>query len=92
VLADEPFGVRGVGAGQDLGPSGPDGVGAAVVDVGGGVQPDPGVPVLVVVPAEEALAERPGVLDAAEFLREVGPVLEGLEPGFGERVVVRLSG
>ena len=44
--------------------------------------------VFVVVPAEEVPAESRGVLDAAEALREVGPVLEGLEARLGERVVV----
>ena len=38
-----------VGGGQDLGAAGPDGCGPAVVDVGGGVQAEPAVPVLVVV-------------------------------------------
>ena len=88
MLADEPLGVRDVGVGEDVGAGGPDRAGAAVVHVGGGVQPDPGVPVIVVVPAEEDLAERSGVLDGAEPVGEVGPVLEGLELRLGERVVV----
>jgi hypothetical protein len=41
--------------------------GASVVDGGGRVQPQPGVPVLVVVPAEERLPKRSGILDAAEL-------------------------
>jgi hypothetical protein len=40
-FADEAFGVREVGGVQDLGASGPDGGGPAVVDVGGGVRPSP---------------------------------------------------
>jgi len=66
-----------------------DSVGVAVVDVSGSVEPDPGVPMFVGVPAEEAVAERTGVLDAAEPLREVWPVLQGLELCLGEGLVVR---
>jgi hypothetical protein len=55
-----------VGGGQGLGAAGLDGCGVAVVDVGGGVQAEPAVPVLVVVPGEEVLAVRPGGLDRGE--------------------------
>jgi hypothetical protein len=58
------------------------------VDVGGGEQPDPAVAVLEVVPAEEDLAERSGVLDAVEPVREGGMVLEGLELALAVGVVV----
>ncbi len=37
------------------------------------------VPVLGVVPAEEVHAEAAGVLEAAEAIRELGPVLQRLE-------------
>lgn len=87
MLADESFRAGGVGRGQDVGAGGADGADPVVVDVGGGVLPDPGVVVLAVVPAEEGLAERPGVLDRAELLRD-GPVLQGLEAGLGVGVVV----
>jgi hypothetical protein len=50
------------------------------------------VPVLVVVVRKERLAERPGVLDAAETLGEGGAVLEGLELRLAVRVVVALTG
>jgi len=62
-LAHEALEVGGVGGGQGLGAGGSDGLRAAVVDIGGGVQPDSGVPVIFVVPGEEALAERSCVLD-----------------------------
>ena len=65
-----------------------DGWGAAVVDVGGGVQAEPAVAVLVVVPAEEFLAVRPGGLDRGEAGRESRPVLQGLELRFGVGIVV----
>ena len=55
-----------VGGVQDLGAAGLDGCGLAVVDVGGGVQAEAAVAVLVVVPGEEVLAVRPGGLDRGE--------------------------
>ena len=58
------------------------------MDVGGGVEGDAGVAVLIVVPAEESHAVRPGGLDGGEPAREIGPVLQGLELCFAERVVV----
>jgi len=73
-----------VGGGQGLGAFGPDGCGASVVDVGGGVQAEPAVAVLVVVPGEEVLAVRPGGLDG----REARPVLQRLELRLGVRGVV----
>jgi hypothetical protein len=51
----------------------------AVVDGRGGHQPDPGVAVLVVVPAEELAAERSGVLDRVEPGGEPGSVLQRFE-------------
>jgi hypothetical protein len=65
-LADEALGVGEVGGVQDLGAAGPDGCRIAVVDVGGGVQAEPAVAVVVVVPAEEFLAVRPGGLNRGE--------------------------
>ena len=58
------------------------------MDVGGGVKPDTGVAVVVVVPVEEPLAVAVGVLEAPEPGGEVGPILEGPELAFGIRVVV----
>jgi hypothetical protein len=50
----------------------------AVVDVGVGVQAEPAVAVLVVVPGEEFLAVRPGGLDRGEPGGERGPVFSVL--------------
>jgi hypothetical protein len=69
----------GVGAVQYHGTGSGDLPGAAGVDVGGGEQRDPAVVVLVVVPAEKALAEAAGILDGAEPVGEGRVVLEGLE-------------
>ena len=66
---------------EDLAPSGLDEQGPAVVDLGGGVEADPGVAVLVVVPGEGTPAEAVGVFEAAETAPETGPVLEGAEMG-----------
>ena len=87
-LADEALGVGEVGGVQDLGACGPDGRGVAVVDVGGGVQAEPAVAVLVVVPGEEFLAVRAGGLDRGEPGGEARPVLQRLELRLGVRVVV----
>ena len=77
-----------VGGVQDLGAPGPDGCRRAVVDLGGGVQPEPAVMMVVVVPGEEFLAVRAGGLDRGEPGGEARPVLQGFELGFGVRVVV----
>ena len=66
----ESFGVGGVGGVEDGLAVGADGGGAAVVDVGGGVQGDAGVAVVVVVVVEEPVAEGSGVIDAGEAFRE----------------------
>ena len=58
------------------------------MDVGGGVQAEPAVTVLVVVPAEKVLAVRPGGLDRGEPGGERRPVLQRLELRLGVRVVV----
>jgi len=65
-FADEALGVSEIGGVQDLGASGPDGCGPAVVDIGGGVQAKAAVMMLVVVPGEEVLAVHPGSLDRGE--------------------------
>src|SRR4051812_19779756 len=51
-------------------------------------QAEAGMMVVLVVPGEEAAAEVFGILDAAEPAGEFGLVLQGLEMGLGERVVV----
>ena len=93
-LADEPLGVRGAGVTEHAGALVADCFGGAVVDVGRGVQAEPGMAVLVVVPAEEGLAVQPGGLDRAELAGEIGPVLESLELGLGvakRRIGARLG-
>src|SRR4028119_2188174 len=63
-------------------------LGAIEVDICRCQQGDAGVPVLVVVPTEEASAEGSGLLQRGETVRERRAVLEGLELCLGERVVV----
>jgi hypothetical protein len=52
---------------------------SAVVNVGGRMQTDARMAVIVVIPTEEATAVGMGVLETAEPVGEVGSVLEGPE-------------
>ena len=88
----EPFGMGCVGRVEGRLTQDSDLGRGAVVDRGWGVQPDPAVAVLMVVVAEEPLAERARVGQRAEVLREDGRVLQGLECGLAVRVVVADSG
>jgi hypothetical protein len=65
------------------------GCSSAVVHIGRRVVAEARVPVLIVVPREEALAEEARILLAAEAIRKVRPVLKGLELRLAVRVVVR---
>src|SRR3954451_16000659 len=47
-----------------------------------------GMMVLVVVPGEELLAKNTRILDGAEAVRIIWSILQGLEVGFRERVVI----
>ena len=62
-LPDKAFGVRGVGCVENACTLDLDAFGVAEVDGGRGVEAKTRVAVLVVVPLEEALAERAAVLD-----------------------------
>ena len=75
----EPSGVGGVGVVEDLLPVRLDGLGAAVMNRGGGVQPDAGMAVFVVVVGEEDVAEGAGVVDGPELSGEGGTVFQSLE-------------
>jgi hypothetical protein len=65
-----------------------DGLGFAEMNHGRGQQPEAGVPVLLVVPPEKLLTEGAAVLDAAEAVREVRPVLHRAELALRMQVVV----
>ena len=69
-MVSESFGVGAVGGVEDELSAGSDGGGSPVVDVGGGMQPDAGVAMLVVVVIEERVGEAAGVVDAGEAFRE----------------------
>ena len=71
-LADEPFGVRPVCVGEHGGALVTDGLGGAVVDVGGSVQAQPAVVMIVVIPSEEGLAVPAGGLDRVEAAGKSG--------------------
>src|ERR1700692_144624 len=51
-------------------------------------QADASMVMLLIVPVEEAAAERLGILDTAEALWELGLVFHGFEVAFRERIVV----
>jgi hypothetical protein len=87
-LADEPLGMGGIGAVEHVGAGAGDGFGATLVHIGWGEQRDPAVVVLVVIPAEEVLAEGAGVVDRAEPGGEGRVVFEGLELAFAVGIVV----
>ena len=57
------------------------------MDGGRGHVSDARVSMELVVPREEPLAMAAGILDAAEAVREIGPVLQRFEAGFRVRVV-----
>ena len=82
----------GVGVEEDHASLRPDRLGPAVVDVGRSVQADARMAVIVVVPGEESSAVGTGVLEAAEPVGEVRPVLEGPELRFRVRIVIALTG
>jgi hypothetical protein len=60
----------------------------AKVDVVGREQREAAVPMLAVVPREEPAAERVSRGIGSEARRKIAVVLEGLEVGLGERIVV----
>lgn len=61
---------------------------AAVVDVFGGLQPDPRMMMLTVVPIEKGAAKLVSILKTAESFWELRPILQGLKLRFRERVVI----
>jgi hypothetical protein len=86
VLADEPVGGRRVGGGQGCCAGVSDDSCVAVVDIGGGVHPDSGMAMIVVIPPVERGTERARVLHRAKRVGEVGPVLQGLVRYAGDRL------
>jgi len=58
----------------------------------GGHQPDSRMVMLGVIPTEEGLAKSPGVLQAAEPLREIRAVFEGFKLSFRIGVVITRMG
>jgi hypothetical protein len=59
-----------------------------IMNHSGGEKTQPGMAVLVVVPGEELLGERPGVLQTPKAFREAGPVFQSPEVTFRIRVVI----
>lgn len=88
---DEPHPVSGKGVQQHRAPGLIDSMSAAVVDVFGGVQSDPGMMMLTVVPIEKGTAKLMSVLKAAESFWELRPILQGLKLCRKGRRVVKYS-
>ena len=63
-------------------------VGLTVMHLIGRHQADAGMVMLLIVPIEEAAAERLGILDAAEAPWKLRLVFHGFEVAFRERIVV----
>ena len=78
----------GVGVEEDDTSSMSDPFGSAVVNVGGSVEPDPRMAVVVVVPTEESSTVGTGILEASEPVGEVRSVLEGAELRFRIAIVI----
>src|SRR5262245_19541306 len=85
---DKAFGIPLESLAEDGLALGDDVVRPTVVKYLGREQADAAVVVLGVVTGEEDLAEAAGVLDRAEAFGKLGPVLQGLELTFRERVVI----
>jgi hypothetical protein len=85
---DEALGVRGIGGETDAVTSIEDLVSAAVMHGGRREEGQAAVVVLGVVPSEQRAADLTRMLERAEAVGEVGPVLEGPEVGLREGIVV----
>ena len=88
LLSDEAFRVSVEGAIEDVLAGGVDCISLTVMHLIGRHQADASVVMLLIVPVEEAAAERLGILGAAEALWELGLVFHGFEVAFRERIVV----
>lgn len=88
LVSDETFGVSAEGTVErDLAGS-MDLVGLTEVHLVGRHQAYSGMVMDLIVPVEEAAAERLGVLDAAETLRKLRLVFHGFEVALRERIIV----
>ena len=85
---DEAFGVDDVGSVKNCLALLDDKRGLAMVKHRGSEQTDPGVMMILVVPAEEVDGKDSGVLDRSEAVGEAWPILQGAELAFRVRVVV----
>jgi len=87
-LPHEALQVRGIGSQKHPLPGVTHRFGPPVVYGDRRHQSDSCVAMLAVVPGEERLAESAGVLEATEAIRKVRAVLQRVELGLGERVIV----
>jgi len=78
-MANEPFGVSGVGGLKYARTLHLDGLGVTEMDRVRGMETQPRMTVLVVIPMEEAPTEGTAILDRAKTVWERWPVLERFE-------------
>ncbi len=88
----EPFGAAGIGRFEILLSLFDDLPSHPAMQHFRGRQDDPAMMMLLLVPRETALAKVARVLDAAEALQELGPVLERFELALRVRIIVRNVG
>lgn len=81
-MPDESFRVCVVGCLEHDGAISPTHFGKAIMHIMRCHEPEPGVPMLFVVPVEEIHAMHAAVFDGIEAIREIRPVLHGLELRF----------
>ena len=91
-FADEPLGMQVVGVKQNGTAQLTNLLGPSVVDVSGRVIANTRMNVVLVVPGHEALTVGLGVLETAEPIRKVRPVLEGAKLAFRVGVDAPLTG
>ena len=85
---NEAFRVCLVCLGQDVLAGGMNDLGVTVMHLVRRHQSDANVMMILVLPGEEAAAESPGILDAAEAFGELRLVFQGLEMRLREGVVI----
>ena len=88
----KPFWMRLVCGVEDFASGFLGGFRKTVMDSFRGEQADTGMVMFDVIPGKEILAEASAILDATEALGEIWPVLEGLELGLGEWLVIARVG
>ena len=91
-MADEAIRASGIRGAEDRSAPVTTRLREAVMHIVRRVEPETAVPMLGVVPRKEIGAVHPRVLEGTKPLGEIGAILEGLELGLREGIVVRDRG